>query len=153
VYNQALLKAEDASMHASNAMLYSVGVVINVILHIVIGLLNDDEPGFFVGFGSVGAVLVILSNVFIGLAITAVYKCKFLTPNIQNVVLISCRCGCYHQMSSDGCFNWNSVVYFSYIFRDGSKLFGASWNSRGDGIFMALYGRWFAKTISTTEGS
>lgn len=56
--------------------LYAAGATINVLLHLVMALVKSDEPGFFVGYGSWGAILVIMSNVFIGLAITAVYKCK-----------------------------------------------------------------------------
>lgn len=56
--------------------LYTSGATINLMLHIIVRVLKSDEPGFFTGYGSWGACLVILSNVFIGLAITAVYKCK-----------------------------------------------------------------------------
>ena len=80
VYNQALLKTGNASLHASNMTLYAAGATINVMLHLVMALVKSDEPGFFTGYGSWGAILVIMSNVFIGLAITAVYKCE---PNSQ----------------------------------------------------------------------
>jgi hypothetical protein len=33
-----------------------------------------DKPGFFEGYDSFGAVMVVVSNISIGLAITAVYK-------------------------------------------------------------------------------
>ncbi|RDW84823.1 UDP-galactose transporter [Coleophoma cylindrospora] len=74
VYNQALLKSDGSSLHADNMILYASGAAINLLLHLVIRVLKADEPGFFTGYGSIGACLVILSNVFIGLAITAVYK-------------------------------------------------------------------------------
>ncbi|KAH8819502.1 UDP-galactose transporter [Xylogone sp. PMI_703] len=74
VYNQALLKAENASLHADNMILYASGAAINLLLHITIRLFKADEPGFFSGYGSIGAFMVIMSNVFIGLAMTAVYK-------------------------------------------------------------------------------
>jgi hypothetical protein len=76
VYNQALLKSGDGSLHAANMTLYAAGATINFMLHLIIRVIKPDEPGFFTGYGSWGALLVILSNVFIGLAITAVYKCK-----------------------------------------------------------------------------
>ena len=76
VYNQYLMKLDDAHLHIDNMMLYSSGTVINLLCHLVIRAISADEPGFFQGYGSISAVLVILSNVFIGLALTAVYKCK-----------------------------------------------------------------------------
>ncbi len=77
VYNQFLLKSDKASLHAQNSMLYFYGVLINGMIHITIRLIKPEEPNFFAGYTSLSAYLVILSNVFIGLAITAVYKCLF----------------------------------------------------------------------------
>jgi len=77
VYNQSLLKDGQASFHAQNAVLYGCGVIINGLVHLTLSYVTEDEPGFFVGYTNSAAYLVILSNVFIGLAITAVYKCKF----------------------------------------------------------------------------
>ncbi|RFU28397.1 hypothetical protein B7463_g7933, partial [Scytalidium lignicola] len=74
VYNQALLKTENASLHADNMILYASGAAVNFLLHITIKILKADEPGFFSGYASLGAFMVIMSNVFIGLAMTAVYK-------------------------------------------------------------------------------
>ncbi|KAK1585160.1 UDP-galactose transporter [Colletotrichum navitas] len=74
VYNQALLKTDDSSLHADNMILYGAGASMNLLCHVVIRTLKADEPGFFEGYNSFGAIMVIVSNVFIGLAITAVYK-------------------------------------------------------------------------------
>ncbi|KAG5744533.1 hypothetical protein H9Q72_013221 [Fusarium xylarioides] len=74
VYNQVLLKADDSSLHANNMILYASGTIINFVCHITIKCVSSNEPGFFEGYGSIHAFLVIMSNVFIGLAITAVYK-------------------------------------------------------------------------------
>lgn len=76
VYNQALLKSDDSSLHADNMILYAAGAVINLMVHMMLKLFKRDEPGFFEGYNSFGAIMVIVSNVLIGLAITAVYKCK-----------------------------------------------------------------------------
>jgi hypothetical protein len=76
VYNQALLKSDDSSLHADNMILYAAGAVMNLMVHIMLSLFKADEPGFFEGYNSFGAIMVIVSNVLIGLAITAVYKCK-----------------------------------------------------------------------------
>lgn len=81
MYNQALLKSDDSSLHADNMVLYAAGSAINLTCHLVIGLLKADEPSFFSGYNSWGAIMVVASNVFIGLAITAVYRCEFsITP-------------------------------------------------------------------------
>jgi drug/metabolite transporter (DMT)-like permease len=87
VFNQILCKNE-GSLHAMNMTLYSSGTVINLALHVMVRILNEDEPGFFTGYGSFGAIMVIVSNVFIGLAMTAVYKCMFSTRLSSYAVLI-----------------------------------------------------------------
>ena len=76
VYNQALLKSHDQSLHAQNMFLYASGVGINILLHITLKLVKADEPNFWSGYDSLAAILVIVSNTMIGLAITAVYKCE-----------------------------------------------------------------------------
>jgi hypothetical protein len=70
-----------------NMSLYGSGMCLNFVLHLVIRLVKWDEPGFFTGYGSWGACMVIISNVFIGLAMTAVYKCRSITmiQKISNV--------------------------------------------------------------------
>lgn len=68
-------------------ILYSSGTAINFILHLTLRLLSKDEPGFFTGYNTVPAVLVIVSNVFIGLAITAVYKCMFSISSMNSLNL------------------------------------------------------------------
>lgn len=45
-------------------------------IHLMLTVFKADEPGFFEGYDSFGAVRVVVSNISIGLAITAVYKCK-----------------------------------------------------------------------------
>lgn len=57
-------------------VLYCAGASLNFIIHVIVSIVKSDEPGFFVGYDNAGAIMVVLSNVFIGLAITAVYKCK-----------------------------------------------------------------------------
>lgn len=76
VYNQYLLKRDDSSLHVDNMVLYGAGTFINLLCHLLIRTISADEASFFEGYNSIGAVMVVLSNVFIGLAITAVYKCK-----------------------------------------------------------------------------
>jgi drug/metabolite transporter (DMT)-like permease len=77
VYNQGLLNAdENPSLHASNMVLYGSGVLVNAWIYFTIKIFKADEPAFFTGFDSVGAVLVVASNITIGLVITAVYKCR-----------------------------------------------------------------------------
>ncbi|KAI9151909.1 CMP-sialic acid transporter 1 [Paramyrothecium foliicola] len=74
VYNQALLKADDSSLHADNMIMYAAGAGINLACHIALRFFKEGEPSFFEGYDSIGAMMVVASNVFIGLAITAVYK-------------------------------------------------------------------------------
>ena len=74
VYNQSLCKRGTASLHGDNQVLYASGATINLVVHIFMKILKADEPSFFSGYNSVGAIMVVFSNVFIGLAITAVYK-------------------------------------------------------------------------------
>ncbi|EQL03355.1 UDP-galactose transporter [Ophiocordyceps sinensis CO18] len=74
VYNQHILQANKTSLHASNAVLYAAGVFVNLLCHVVVRIIKTDEPGFFEGYDSIGAVMVVVSNVFIGLAMTSVYK-------------------------------------------------------------------------------
>lgn len=83
VYNQTILKREVASLHVSNIFLYSAGSVLNGASHIVVRQLNPGEPGFFAGYDTASAILVIVSNVFVGLAITAVLKCKYSLPHLE----------------------------------------------------------------------
>jgi hypothetical protein len=58
-------------------VLYIAGVCLNLMVYFLMSIIKPDEPGFFSGYDNIGAVMVVMSNVFIGLAITAVYKCEF----------------------------------------------------------------------------
>lgn len=80
VYNQSLYKTDNVSLHAANMLLYGSGAGINLMLHTVIRTLKADEPGLFSGYGSLEAKMLIFSNVFVGLAMTAVYKCMLHPP-------------------------------------------------------------------------
>lgn len=79
VYNQKLCKSSDASMHVMNMSLYSFGSFISFMLWVSATIFVPGEPGLFTGYNGIGPMLVILSNIFIGLIMTAVYKCWFLT--------------------------------------------------------------------------
>ncbi|PHH66650.1 hypothetical protein CDD81_6487 [Ophiocordyceps australis] len=74
VYNQHLLKLNANSLHADNMVLYASGAAVNLVCHLIIFFATPNEPAFFQGYGDIRAILVILSNIFIGLAITSVYK-------------------------------------------------------------------------------
>ncbi|KAK3078881.1 hypothetical protein LTS18_006379 [Coniosporium uncinatum] len=74
VYNQTLCKSSDASLHAMNMNLYGAGVCVNLFIHALIRVTKPGEPGFFEGYGHTKAVMVIISNTFLGLIMTAVYK-------------------------------------------------------------------------------
>lgn len=80
IYHQMLLKSHNGgSLHAANMMMYAAGTATNIVLYLVLSVFDSDEPGFFAGYGSMEAVSAIISNVLVGLAITAVYKRKRLS--------------------------------------------------------------------------
>ena len=79
VYNQNLCKSQGASLHVDNMILYAAGASVNFMIHIVSRFVNPEEPAFFDGYDTPSAIMVLVSNVFIGLAVTAVYKCKRLS--------------------------------------------------------------------------
>ncbi|TQV90396.1 cmp-sialic acid transporter [Cordyceps javanica] len=94
VFNQSLLQTEKGSLHAINFYLYGAGTCINLLCHVLLRLIKPGEPGLFEGYGSFGAIMIIVSNVFIGLAINAVYKyadavIKCLATAIGTTILIS----------------------------------------------------------------
>lgn len=75
VYHQTLLQNhEGGSLHAANMMMYFAGAITNLLLYTVTRLLDANEPDFLTGYDDVEALCAILSNVCVGLAITAVYK-------------------------------------------------------------------------------
>ncbi|KID81920.1 UDP-galactose transporter [Metarhizium guizhouense ARSEF 977] len=93
VVNQGLLQASSASLHASNIILYGSGAWSNLLCHVLMRTIKPDEPGFFGGYGSLHAILIIINNVLIGLAINAVYKyanaiVKCLATAIATAILI-----------------------------------------------------------------
>ena len=60
-------------LHGQNALLYAFGVAMNSILY-AIGL-TPSQLGFFVGhFDSLSVILLLLSNAFVGLLVTFVYR-------------------------------------------------------------------------------
>ena len=88
VYNQKLCKSSEGSLHVMNMILYSSGAVINLVLHVIVRFMNPAEPGFFTGYAHAGAIMVVVSNVFIGLAMTAVYKCKnYMCLNVKRLLI------------------------------------------------------------------
>jgi C4-dicarboxylate transporter len=76
VLNDHYCKSTKASLNAQNMLLYVVGVVLNFTIFLAKRAQHSDEPGFFEGYGSFGAVALIFLNASIGLIITMVYKCK-----------------------------------------------------------------------------
>jgi hypothetical protein len=57
-------------------MPYAFGLVINALIHTTIRIVRPEEPSLFTGYTNHPSYLVIFSNVFIGLVITAGYKCE-----------------------------------------------------------------------------
>ncbi|KAI1075284.1 nucleotide-sugar transporter-domain-containing protein [Whalleya microplaca] len=93
IFNESLVKDEGASLHAQNAVLYFVGTLVNLVIHLATCVFSPTEPGLLTGYNDIRSVLVILSNVLIGLAITAVYKyadavIKCLATGITTALLV-----------------------------------------------------------------
>lgn len=77
VRNDYMLKNFKMTMHVQNIILYSCGVFLNVSAFMLVPpWLTHTKPGlgFFDGFDSTSAKLVVLFNAFIGIAISAVFK-------------------------------------------------------------------------------
>ncbi|KAI8586028.1 nucleotide-sugar transporter-domain-containing protein [Geranomyces variabilis] len=72
-WNDYLCKNYSASLPAQNMGLYASGAVINIVIFCFKSAFGD-EPGFFAGYNNPLALVVILLNSCIGVAITFVYK-------------------------------------------------------------------------------
>jgi UDP-sugar transporter A1/2/3 len=72
VYNEKLLKDNPASIHFQNVLLYSWGIIMNLL-----GVLHDkkaiSEEGFFHGW-NFWTVVLVTNNALVGLAISAILK-------------------------------------------------------------------------------
>jgi hypothetical protein len=69
-----LLKSLRVSMHLQTMVLYCGGVVLNTVSFWCIPSLAAQGIGFFEGYDNIWALLVILLNAMIGIAIATVYK-------------------------------------------------------------------------------
>jgi hypothetical protein len=76
VCSQALFKSDGASLHAGNICLSAISVLVNMMAYGVVRMFRAKEPSFWAGYDSLDGIINVASNVFIGLAITAVYKCQ-----------------------------------------------------------------------------
>lgn len=73
VYNEKLVKGHTASLPVQNAILYAFGFAFNMMMYVLSPTDDHGERGFLYGYNEM-AIIVVLCNSFIGLAITAVYK-------------------------------------------------------------------------------
>jgi hypothetical protein len=79
LYHQYLSQVEKSSLHANNMMLFGSSTLFNLMVYFLTKHWKGGmEPEFFQGYDSAGPALVVTSQVLIGLATTAVYKCKWL---------------------------------------------------------------------------
>jgi hypothetical protein len=106
VLNDHYCKSTKASLNAQNMLLYVVGVVLNFTIFLAKRAQNSDEPGFWEGYGSIGAVSLIFLNASIGLIITMVYKCKRGFFVYEETAHPETRCRRYCER--DGHFDYNS---------------------------------------------
>jgi hypothetical protein len=103
-------------------LLYAAGTIFNLLSHLVVRALKEDEPGFFTGYDSLGACMVIISNIFIGLAITAVYKCKLSLCFLTLVSANQSRRGRRYQVPSDSRGYRDSPIFNTNLFRDRARV-------------------------------
>lgn len=74
VWNEHVVKQfEGASLATKNVHLYFFGAVFNMMAFVRNRLVDADSPRFFEGY-AVAAVLVVMSNAFMGIAMNVVYK-------------------------------------------------------------------------------
>eukprot|EP00466_Bigelowiella_natans_P000575 jgi/Bigna1/84982/estExt_fgenesh1_pg.C_10527 len=93
VYNARVLQRGACSMHMQNMCLYSQGFVFNLIMYFTGINATGNSSGFFDGYSNVFVLFVLLSQSFMGLAISAVYKygdaiIKCLAASLQACVLL-----------------------------------------------------------------
>jgi len=76
VRNEFLVKNFAIGLNVQNAVLYSCGVLLNLMAFCFLPNPNSSQAaiGFFDGYGNPLAIAVVTANALIGLAITAVYK-------------------------------------------------------------------------------
>lgn len=88
-------------IHLQNTVLYLSGALTNLLLHLYRlhdnGCSGSPEPAFFHGYDSLPALLVVVSNVAIGLAITLVYT---LANSVIKCFATSFSTGCLLILSS-----------------------------------------------------
>lgn len=92
--NEYLVKNFKIVLNVQNAVLYSGGVLFNLVGYLAMPNPNNkSDIGFFEGYDNVLAIGVVLSNALIGLVITAVYKyadavVKCIASDVTAVLLI-----------------------------------------------------------------
>ncbi|GAB5357804.1 hypothetical protein AAMO2058_000405900 [Amorphochlora amoebiformis] len=100
VFNARVLQKGECSMHMQNMLLYSQGFVFNLVLYIsgvnATGKGMQDQ-GFFDGYNNVWVIFVLISQSFLGIAISAVYKygdviIKCLAVGVQAAILLLLDC-------------------------------------------------------------
>jgi solute carrier family 35 (probable UDP-sugar transporter), member A4 len=72
VFNAVVIQSEtQTSIHVQNIILYSFGVVVNLVLYFMIA---SSQSPFLYGFGQPRVLFLMVLNSFVGLAITMIYK-------------------------------------------------------------------------------
>ncbi|GAB5354138.1 hypothetical protein AAMO2058_000094100 [Amorphochlora amoebiformis] len=76
VFNCRILQKGSSSMQMQNILLYSQGFVINIVMYVsgMNATGKNFQQGFFEGYNSVWVIMVLLSQSFMGVIISVVYK-------------------------------------------------------------------------------
>ena len=78
VYNASLYKDFNVSVHLGNVVLYATGTVVNLLIHMSLAITSEVEPRFLAGYDRLGTWMILVSGIFVSLAMTAVFKCRCL---------------------------------------------------------------------------
>jgi len=91
-FNARLLQKGETSMAVQNCLLYGFGFAFNVAAFAA-RLAPSAQTGFFAGYGTPSAVLLVVANALMGLAVNAVYKyggaiVKTFSSSVSSAVLL-----------------------------------------------------------------
>jgi hypothetical protein len=94
VYNAKVIKEISLPIAIQNTILYSFGMVTNLIFYFCSKTSNDNHnQHFFYGYNNPGVILLLILNSFVGIAITVIYKygdaiLKTLTGPLSSAILV-----------------------------------------------------------------
>lgn len=93
VYNAKVVKELTLPIAIQNTILYSFGVIINLIFYLCSKTDPSNNQHFFYGYKNPGVILLLVLNSFVGIVITVIYKygdavLKTLTGPLSSAILV-----------------------------------------------------------------